>query len=299
MKKYTTSPAQWLLSRFLLLMLATHLWGCGASTGTSSGTQLATNSCSVPLISTGPDAGQCCPTGCPGVQAATPGTNNAVPAAQTAQAAQAAIQAADGGTSSGGATKAGSSAALAGGVIPGGATPNSALMNGLNSPTYPMAVNPALGSSNAAASPTTPSSGSGSGLSSQSTPTGSGALSGAGGLGTGVGTPGTAASIYSTGAGAGGAGKMATGFEGLGAMGGESGSGAKGGLQNFAGTTNPLDRAPASGNSDPADYFTRLNASDNLFKVIERRYQLTTSNWAAQQAAEIAKPAAVVPVKKN
>jgi hypothetical protein len=70
---------------------------------------------------------------------------------------------------------------------------------------------------------------------------------------------------------------------------GEAGLSGKVGTQDFTGALSALDRAPASGSLDPIDYFTRLGPSDNLFKVVERRYQTTASNWASQQALEISK----------
>jgi hypothetical protein len=36
-----------------------------------------------------------------------------------------------------------------------------------------------------------------------------------------------------------------------------------------------------TGSSDPADYFSRIGADDNLFKVVERRYQKETMAWTS------------------
>jgi hypothetical protein len=48
------------------------------------------------------------------------------------------------------------------------------------------------------------------------------------------------------------------------------------------------NRAPASdvatNSSDPADYFTRLSAADNLFKIVERKYTDKSRQWALSDA---------------
>ena len=41
------------------------------------------------------------------------------------------------------------------------------------------------------------------------------------------------------------------------------------------------------GSEDPEDYFSRLNPDDNLFKIVERRYQKKTTDWALPASAVI------------
>jgi hypothetical protein len=50
----------------------------------------------------------------------------------------------------------------------------------------------------------------------------------------------------------------------------------------FKGEVDPQSGKPTAGTSDPADYFNRLTSDDNLFKVIERRYQKQAMTWAKQ-----------------
>jgi hypothetical protein len=53
------------------------------------------------------------------------------------------------------------------------------------------------------------------------------------------------------------------------------------GSVNFGGTRNPASGLAASGTADPNDYFSRIGEHDNLFKVVERRYQKEAMNWEA------------------
>lgn len=64
------------------------------------------------------------------------------------------------------------------------------------------------------------------------------------------------------------------------------------GLASANGTLD-MGRAPSSEDGpmaglDPEDYFTRLKAMDNLFKVVERRYGEKAKSWALRDAAELA-----------
>jgi hypothetical protein len=51
---------------------------------------------------------------------------------------------------------------------------------------------------------------------------------------------------------------------------------------NFKGEVDPLTGKPTSGTTDPSDYFSRLTSNDNLFKVVEHRYQQQAMTWAKQ-----------------
>jgi hypothetical protein len=61
------------------------------------------------------------------------------------------------------------------------------------------------------------------------------------------------------------------------------------------------NRAPASdvatNSSDPADYFTRLSAADNLFKIVERKYTDKSRQWALSDAQALSQ-AGALPTKK-
>ncbi len=41
--------------------------------------------------------------------------------------------------------------------------------------------------------------------------------------------------------------------------------------------------------SDPDDYFSRISADTNLFKIVERRYQKNSLQWAKDRSAELVK----------
>lgn len=100
--------------------------------------------------------------------------------------------------------------------------------------------------------------------------------------------PDVAGSTFGGGGGAGGGGKaggdsganpFASLFGGAGGAGG--GAGAAGARELGFG-----NRAPAStmGTADPADYFSRIDLNDNLFKRVESRYRDKQMAWAMSQA---------------
>ena len=79
-------------------------------------------------------------------------------------------------------------------------------------------------------------------------------------------------------AGAGRPGGTSGGFMGGGLDHGTFGAGPT--TAEFSGKSADASRDPASGSADPDDYFLRLNANDDLFKVVAHRYQLTSMSWA-------------------
>ncbi|MDR3608436.1 MAG: hypothetical protein P4M08_13790 [Oligoflexia bacterium] len=105
--------------------------------------------------------------------------------------------------------------------------------------------------------------------------------------------PGANGLLASAGSGSGsGQGLYAAGGGGGGGMGGglfggssdsTSPGGAKGDVKDLSSGRSPAS-ADVMGSADPIDYFTRLNSSDNLFKIVERRYTSKSRQWAVSDA---------------
>ncbi|HAR42372.1 MAG TPA: hypothetical protein DCS07_07030 [Bdellovibrionales bacterium] len=109
----------------------------------------------------------------------------------------------------------------------------------------------------------------------------------------------TAGNYGSAGSG-GGSGSGSAGGRGAGGSGARMGSGSFSNSGNGSGAGDGSDGAlkfgkegraedgsNPMGSEDPEDYFSRLNPDDNLFKIVERRYQKKTTDWALPASAVI------------
>jgi hypothetical protein len=89
--------------------------------------------------------------------------------------------------------------------------------------------------------------------------------------------------MYSQGAGAGGAGSGYGNGNGTDWGSGGDGSGESVSVIDMNGMGGKNGAKGANGAiQDPADYFSRLSAKDNIFKVVERRYTKKSQQWVAE-----------------
>ncbi|MEN9724186.1 MAG: hypothetical protein RJB38_2172 [Pseudomonadota bacterium] len=95
-----------------------------------------------------------------------------------------------------------------------------------------------------------------------------------------------AAAAARGGRGGGGSGDFGAAFGGLLGGGGDSGGAAGSGSQNFGGENGGVSPL---GSSDPGDYFTRLGMTENLFKIVERRYRNKATHWVRMDLDATAK----------
>jgi hypothetical protein len=61
--------------------------------------------------------------------------------------------------------------------------------------------------------------------------------------------------------------------------------------KDFGGERAPSSSSDAMGSADPADYFSRLNAGDNIFKIVERKYIDESKQWAMADAEALSRSA--------
>lgn len=280
-----TDLAPWALN----LGLAATLMSCGGSTGsgTTQTSCYSTSTCSADN-SLNKDTTACTSSSTTTCTASTGGDTNksSDQAADHTFAANNALGAAGDFVSA----KPAGSAATASDLSPASKTGSSAANLASNQPATGGGASLPSGGGSGGGSSSPSSSGGGAGDS-----LGGVSTSPASGGGAGLGSAATAGGVITAGNNPGGGGSYSGGGGGMARSGGGSNpflSGDSSGLSasgahamDFNGTRDPASGQPTAGTTDPSDYFSRLGERDNLFKVVERRYQKTTMNWAEAAAA--------------
>ena len=89
------------------------------------------------------------------------------------------------------------------------------------------------------------------------------------------------------------------GGKGAGAGAGAGGLGAGGGLTGANGGAEFGGKKDkdAMGTADPDDYFSRLKAEDNIFKIVEKRYKQKSMTWSAADALDLSNSVKPIPKK--